>query len=349
MTKVSLIDLTKKYPQTKHPAVEHLSLEIEPGKIVALLGPSGCGKTSTLKMAAGLLSPDSGDVLFDGLSVLNVPAERRDAVMVFQEHSLFPFMSVGENIGFGLKVRHLDKQAILSRVEQMLELVQLPGLSEKKPAELSGGQRQRVALARALIIEPKLLLLDEPLANLDAHLRDEMRSLILDVQKKTAITTLVVTHDQEEAVLLADHIALMFDGSLVHYAPPEELFQRPRNERAARFFGARNFIPAVKKGLQAVTPAGSFVLDPVKVGTVPDGEFLLTIRPEHIRLEEKEGCNTFSVKLASAIFAGTHTRYKILMNGLELEALKDVDSFPLKPWGRLNITFPPEHIWLLPR
>jgi ABC-type Fe3+/spermidine/putrescine transport system ATPase subunit len=211
------------------------------------------------------LQPDAGDIRLDGKSVLSLPPERRSTVMVFQEHALFPFMSVGSNVGFGLRVRGVGKAEIQRRVDQMLQLVQLPGVAGRSPRELSGGQQQRVALARALITEPKLLLLDEPLANLDAWLRDEMRNLILSVQRQTGVTTLVVTHDQEEAVMLADRIALMFDGRIAHYGPPLELFQQPRSRRAAAFFGGKNFIPAVREGALAHTALGDFVLDPANL------------------------------------------------------------------------------------
>jgi ABC-type Fe3+/spermidine/putrescine transport system ATPase subunit len=349
MTLIGLHGLTKSYHPRSRPAVSDLSLDVGPGEIVAFLGPSGCGKTTTLKMIAGLLSPTSGDILFDGESVLRVPAERRNAVMVFQEHTLFPFMSVGENIGFGLQVRGIDKRSIGRKVDGLLEMVQLPGIATKRPQELSGGQRQRVALARALITEPRLLLLDEPLANLDAHLRDEMRNLILSVQKQTGVTTIVVTHDQEEAVLLADRIALLFDGELRHYAPPIDLFQRPRSERAARFFGGRNFIPAHRRGLTVQTPFGKFDLNHSAANAIPEGECTLTIRPEHIRIGAAEGPNTLEGILSSCIFIGIHTRCMIKAGDLELEVFKGVDSTMVREGGNLRLHFPREHLWLFPR
>ncbi|SVA92633.1 uncharacterized protein METZ01_LOCUS145487, partial [marine metagenome] len=203
-----LSNLSQHYPNTEQPALDRLNLDIESGQLNALLGPSGCGKTTAMKMIAGILMPTGGDILFDGDSVLSTPAERRGAVMVFQNYLLFPYMSVGDNVGFGLKMARVDKSTIKKKVLEMLELVQLPGVEDRKPSQLSGGQQQRIALARALIVEPKILLLDEPLSNLDAHLRDEMRELIRGIQRKMGITTVFVTHDQEEAVMLADKIAL---------------------------------------------------------------------------------------------------------------------------------------------
>ena len=349
MTRVTLDRLTKLYPATRHAAVDRLSLEIEPGEIVALLGPSGCGKTTTLKMIAGLLQPTSGDILFNGVSVRTVAAEKRDAVMVFQEHALFPFMRIGQNVGFGLQVRGLEGREIARKVDEMLDLVRLPGIAKRRPQEISGGQQQRVALARALVTQPKLLLLDEPLANLDAHLRDEMRALILDIQRQTGITTVIVTHDQQEAVLLADRIALMFDGVLQHYAEPIELFQHPINEQEARFFGGLNFIPAVRRGNVAETPIGDFQLDSDSLPHLPEGEVVMTIRPEHIRVGAPPGPNCVAGRLFLCIFIGTHTRCQVKVGDFELEAMKGIDSMMLDEGSEINIHFPPEHIWLFPR
>ena len=178
MTQVTLSALTKRFDEKSPPAVDRLDLEIESGKLTALLGPSGCGKTTTMKMIAGLLRPTSGDISFSGRSILSIPPEDRGAVMVFQNYLLFPYMTIAENIGFGLKMRKVDRRETKSRVRDMLDLVQLPGFEERKPRQLSGGQQQRIALARALIVQPNVLLLDEPLSNLDAHLRDEMRELL---------------------------------------------------------------------------------------------------------------------------------------------------------------------------
>ncbi len=356
MTRLQISGLSKRFSTHAQPAVDNIDLEIDSGEIVALLGPSGCGKTTTLKMMAGLLEPDAGDIRLDGKSLLSLPPERRSAVMVFQEHALFPFMSVGGNVGFGLRVRGVGKAEIGRRVQQMLELVQLPNVAGRSPRELSGGQQQRVALARALVTEPKLLLLDEPLANLDAWLRDEMRSLILSVQRQTGVTTIVVTHDQEEAVMLADRIALMFDGRIAHFGSPMELFQRPRSKKAAGFFGGKNFIPASREGHIAHTAIGDFKLDPANLESMPEGKAILTIRPEHLSVNglspgsfpgNSHG-NTISGRLDSCIFLGTHTRCIVSAGGFRLEALKSVDSTMLQEGGPLSLHLPPEHIWLFP-
>ena len=202
MSDLIISNLHKSFPGMDRPAVHNLSLDINTGDLIAFLGPSGCGKTTILKMITGLFQPDSGDIILDNASLLPIATEKRGVVMVFQDYLLFPYMNVNENVGFALKMKGVDKEKIDEKVKDMLELVKLPDIGNRKPKQLSGGQQQRVALARALISKPKLLLLDEPLSNLDAHLRDEMRELIVTIQKKLNVTTVFVTHDQEEAVFI---------------------------------------------------------------------------------------------------------------------------------------------------
>ena len=227
MTNVSIKNLTKIYQGSTVPSLKNLSLEINSGTLTSIIGPSGCGKTTTLKIIAGLINHTSGDVAFDGKSVLQVKPEKRGAVMVFQNHLLFPYMNIHENIGFGLRMRNLNKIEINKQIFEMIDLVKLPNIENRMPKELSGGEQQRVALARALIVQPKVLLLDEPLSNLDNHLRIEMRNLITDLQKKFEITTIFVTHDQEEAVEISDKIALVLTGELEQFDQPENFFKRP--------------------------------------------------------------------------------------------------------------------------
>jgi len=219
--------LTHRYPRAGEPALSDLSLAVEPGELVAFLGPSGCGKTTALKAIAGLLQPTSGDVLVDGHPVSGVPSEKRGMAMVFQKPLLFPHMTVGANVGFGLRMRSVSPGETRRRVEEALSRVRMEGFAERRPDELSGGQQQRVALARALVTEPRLLLLDEPLSNLDASLRKEMRQLVKEVQREGGYTTVFVTHDQEEAVVLADRIALLFEGRLRMYDRPQAFYDRP--------------------------------------------------------------------------------------------------------------------------
>jgi len=348
MTQVNLRHLRKLYPGAQIAAVDDLSLEVPSGRLIAFLGPSGCGKTTTLKMIAGLIPPSGGEITFDGQDVSAVPAEKRGAVMVFQNYLLFPYMSIGDNVGFGLKMRGEDKAVIKKRVGEMLELVKLPDIASRRPTQLSGGQQQRVALARALITNPNVLLLDEPLSNLDAHLRDEMRELIVSIQRDLEVTTIFVTHDQEEAVLLADQVALMFDGELKQYAAPEEFYQRPVSERAARFFGGVNFIPAERKAEQILTPIGDFSFQAANRETAPTGKANLTIRPEQLKLNEDGAANTVSGKVRSRIYVGTYTRYKILIGEYEVEVIRTADMpGDINEGDEVRVTFPADRMWLV--
>ena len=347
MTQVDLLALNKVFRgKDEVHAVRDLDLGIASGKITALLGPSGCGKTTTLKMIAGLLNPTSGQVHFDGESVLNIPAEKRGAAMVFQNYLLFPYMTVGENVGFGLRMRHVDKKVIAGRVSEMLELVHLPGLEDRRPKQLSGGQQQRIALARALIIQPKVLLLDEPLSNLDAHLRDEMRELILSIQRQLGITSIFVTHDQEEAVVLADSIALMFDGRLQQFDVPNTFYERPASAQIARFFGGVNFLKGTKRGEQVETSLGTLTVNPQPIA---DGPVTLTARPENLRLGEGPD-NAVQARIRSHVYVGTHTRFMVEADDYHFEVVGDaasVDRF--RDGDTLPLQFPSGKIWLVPQ
>lgn len=357
MTQVNLIHLSKTYEGAQALALRELSLELASERITALLGPSGCGKTTLLKLIAGLLHPDQGDITFDGESVLNVPAERRGAVMVFQNHLLFPYLSVGENVGFGLKMQGVDAPTIRRRVADMLELVQLPGYEKRRPRQLSGGQQQRVALARALVVQPRVLLLDEPLSNLDAHLRGEMRELILAVQRQLGVTTIFVTHDQEQAITLADQIALMFEGRLHQFGRPQAFYERPASVRVARFFGGTNFVPGRKHGPQVETALGIFHCP--GPSSHPDGPVTLTIRPEHLHL----GQNGFQQNVAEAtiqscLYLGGTARFKLQATCLEPSRKAGQTVIPLEivtstahleqfsEGQRVTLHFPPDKIWL---
>ena len=289
MSRVELKALSKQFHAVT--AVKQLDLTVNSGELVALLGPSGCGKTTTMRMIAGLLAPTSGDILFDGRSVLTIPPERRGAVMVFQKHLLFPHMNVAENIGFGLKMRGVAKAAIERRVSAMLDLVQLGGFEKRRAHALSGGQQQRVALARALVIEPQVLLLDEPLANLDANLRLEMRRLIRNLQQTLGITMIFVTHDQEEAVMLADRVALLMDGILHQYAAPRAFYECPQSTAVARFFRNENFLPGIKRGNQVQTAVG--LVEIQATDHIADGSVILTIRPEQVQIVPAKTTNAF--------------------------------------------------------
>jgi ABC-type Fe3+/spermidine/putrescine transport system ATPase subunit len=346
MTRVSLDHLTKRFGPVV--GVDDLSIDIESGEVVALLGPSGCGKTTTLRMIAGLLEPTSGDVLFDGRSVLAVPAERRGAVMVFQKHLLFPTMSVAANVGFGLRMRKVSRAEEVRRADELLELVRLPGIGNRKAHELSGGQQQRVALARALVVGPKLLLLDEPLANLDANLRIEMRELIRSIQEELGITSIFVTHDQEEAVMLADRVALMFAGVLQQCDRPSAFYERPRSAAVADFFRNPNLLDGVREGSTVSTAAGELVVDPLVVGQ-GGGPVLVTVRPEEVELVEDDNQNQNRVEavVRSNIYVGTRRRLIVSLAGSEwhVDAPADLTS---SEGDTVALRLPPDKIWLLP-
>lgn len=343
MTHVSIKSLTKIYPRAAKPSLDRLSLEIASGELTALLGPSGCGKTTTLKMIAGLLAPTSGDVTFDGRSVLKDPPEDRGVVMVFQNHLLFPYMTVADNIGFGLKMRKVPKSQIDTRVTDMLARVKLPDLGHRRPSELSGGQQQRVALARALIVQPKVLLLDEPLSNLDAHLRFEMRDLIRSLQSELGITTIFVTHDQVEAVVLADRVALILDGALRQYDKAEMFYKRPADEAVARFFGGHNFVPGRSDGGVFQSALGKLNL-PEGARTGPGK---LTFRPESVKIGSAHE-NTVSARLADCIYLGTQTRLRLVAGDVDIVAVLTPDQAEgLKIGATVPISLPRSALWVL--
>ena len=322
------------------PALENLSLAVEPGELVALLGPSGCGKTTALKVVAGLLRPTSGDVRVGGRSIVGTPPERREAAMVFQRPLLFPHMSVARNVGFGLKMRGAPKDETGSRVREALRRVRMEGFADRAPEELSGGQQQRVALARALVTEPRLLLLDEPFSALDANLREEMRDLVLRLQREGGHTTVFVTHDQEEAVVLADRIALVFDGRLQMYDEPEAFYDRPATREVARFFGATNFIEGRAENGSVQTPLGRLSL----TNPAPPGDVTLTIRPEAVRLEDGE--NSFTARVASAAYLGTQVHYELRTEGTTLRAALP-PHVRLAVGGEVTARLPAGSLWAL--
>lgn len=343
MTTLVLKDLTRRFADVV--AVNKVNLEVQSGELVAFLGPSGCGKTTTLRMITGLLVPTDGQILFDGKSVLTVPTEKRGAVMVFQKHLLFPTMNVGDNVGFGLRMRGVPKAEREARVREMLALVKLPGFEKRQAHELSGGQQQRVALARGLIIEPKVLLLDEPLANLDANLRLEMRELIRSIQQKLKITTIFVTHDQEEAVMLADRIALMFDGVLQQYDTPHAFYERPRTMQVARFFRNENLLKGTKEGDIVHTALGTLTIHPQQ-HSFPDGNVLLTVRPENIQLYPTTNENQLQGAILSKVYMGTHTQLQIDLAGQIWHITASANS-DVRVGDVMSIGLPKERIWLL--
>ncbi len=339
MTVVRLINLSKYYPNNIQ-AVQDFSLTIKQGERLALLGPSGCGKTTLLRMIAGLTQPDRGDILFDGESILQLPPQKRGAVMIFQQHQLFPFMSVADNIAFGLKVQRLDRRCIVRKIDEALEMVQLGGYHKRIPDQLSGGERQRVALARALILKPKILLLDESLSSLDAALKKELRLVIRQLQREANITTIFVTHDQDEAVHIADRIALMMAGRLKQVDQPLHFYERPADRQVAQFFGGVNFLPAKKVGAQVQTPIGLLDINP----SLSDGDRIATIRPEAIQIGTK-GHNNILVRVQSFSYG------KLLTQCPQQQTFLQITPPPystFQPDEEIMIHIPKYSIWLLP-
>lgn len=295
MGQLELRQLTKRYSNRSAAAVENLNLTINQGELMVLLGPSGCGKTTTLRLIAGLIEPSAGEIFLNGRSVLKMPPERRDAVMVFQDDALFPFMTVGENVAFGLKMRRVNRHEAGKRVVEALAAVQLKGWESRWPTQLSGGQKQRVALARALVVRPQILLLDEPLTHLDRPLRRELREMVCRLQRDFNITTLFVTHDQAEAFSLADRIGIMFDGRLRQTGSPRHLYERPADLDVARFLGDCNILPGVKTGRTVTTAIGRLEIAPLPIN---DGAVLITVRPEAIQIGSN-GHNNFTARIDS--------------------------------------------------
>ena len=344
MTALAVQGLSLTYPGAVRPALAGLTLDVPAGSLTALLGPSGCGKTTALRIIAGLLTPDAGDVRLAGASITALPPEARGVVMVFQNPLLFAHLNVADNIGFGLRMRHLPKAQVAARVAQMLEMVQLPGLGARKPGALSGGQAKRVALARALILQPKVLLLDEPLSSLDAQLRAEMRSLIRGLQRKLRITTVFVTHDQEEAVVLADRIGLLLDGQLCQYDAPQMLYQRPATMAVARFFGGRNFVPGRAAGGVFDSALGPLTLPPGML----QGSGVLTIRPEAVGVGPAAQ-NRLQAMVTDLAFLGTQTRLMLTVGALALEALVSPGVAQGITAGQtLPVHLPPDALWVMP-
>ena len=266
-----------------HAVVDAVDLEVRPGELIVLLGPSGCGKTTTLRMIAGFLPPSAGDIRLNGSSITGLPPYRRDIGIVFQSYALFPHLTVARNIAFGLEMRRQASGEIATRVDEMLRLVKLEAFADRLPRQLSGGQQQRVALARALAFHPKLLLLDEPLSNLDAALRQDMAREIRLLQRRGGITTIMVTHDQLEAMALADRLVVMRDGKVQQIGAPEDLHARPANSFVARFIGGSNILAGtLEAGARLHLADGSALVLAASYGAA--GSATLAVRPDAIRL-----------------------------------------------------------------
>ncbi|MGH9452493.1 MAG: ABC transporter ATP-binding protein [Terriglobia bacterium] len=324
------------------PVLRNVCLEIEAGELVAVLGPSGCGKTTLLKVIAGLLHPSKGDIQLGDQSVTLVPAEKRGAVAVFQKPLLFPHLTVAENVGFGLKMRKTVKADVVRRVAEILRLVQLDGLERKRPAELSGGQEQRVSLARALVTEPRVLLLDEPFTALDVGLRAEMRTLVRSLQRRLHITTIFITHDQEEGGVVADRIALLLNGSIEQFGTPRDLYASPRTARAASFFGWM-VLAGERNGASIETPVGDF---PVSLSASSSPAPLgckIAFHPANARLATQHTDSSLITeanlpgKLETIVDLGIRMRYAVRLQSGELLEVEGNPSTEIAPIAEFHI------------
>jgi ABC-type Fe3+/spermidine/putrescine transport system ATPase subunit len=342
MTIVNITSITKTYSNQPAPVLKDFSLSMNDGEMVALLGPSGSGKSTLLKLITGIERPDSGDIQFDGLSILGIDPNKRGAVLMFQKAYLFPFLNVAENVGFGLRMQAVSPDVIRKEVTHMLELIGLPGIEKRKPAQLSGGEQQRVALARALVIKPKLFLLDEPLNSLDTAVRLNLQEAIRNLQRELGITTILVTHDLGEAMSMSDRLALLLNGRVVAVESPESLFYRPPNVAAAQFVGVTTFLNGKQANGRFETVHGMLDLDCSPEKTC---ETTFAIRPEHIRVQKEEGKNTFSGVVKDCIFRGEFVEYQVAVDSRIIMARMPMPA-TLYPHGeQVKVCLPAEHLF----
>lgn len=344
MAEIVLDNLTRHYPRQPAPAIADVSLTVQSGELLALLGPSGSGKSTILKLIAGIDTPDNGDIRFDGQTILPIPANRRGAAMMFQKAYLFPFLTIADNIGFGLKVQGVRRNTIRSEVARMLDLIELPGFEKRYPAQLSGGEQQRVALARALIIEPRVLLLDEPLSSLDTTVRHTLQEVIRRIQRDMQITTMLVTHDLSEAIAMSDRTALLLNRSIGVCDRPNRLFQRPPTRQAAQFVGISTFLRGHASGTTLTLHDTTFRILPSDNSATPS-EKLFAIRPEHMRLLDSPQENCLYGTVESLLYKGEYTEYHIATTYDTIRA-RDYHPQPRYQCGdSVYIYFPVEHIF----
>ena len=333
---IRLEDIVKRFGTLE--AASHVSLDIRDGELFTLLGPSGCGKTTILRLIGGFHKPDGGEIYFGDRAVTSIPPYERNIGMVFQNYALWPHMTITDNITYGLKLKKFSKSEIAGKVSQVLKLVNLTGLEKRYPGQLSGGQQQRVALARALVLNPDVLLLDEPLSNLDAKIRIQVRAEIRKLQKELRITTIYVTHDQEEALTLSDRIAVIDHGKLQQIGAPRDLYERPQNAFVADFIGINNLIPGDVREFDA---AGKWMKVQTQAGPLlclsherfkPGDRCIVSVRPETASISQEEnphdGLNVIGGTVSFASYIGNTIRYDVEM---KQDILFKVDI--QNPWG----------------
>jgi ABC-type Fe3+/spermidine/putrescine transport system ATPase subunit len=349
--KIALRSVSKQFSAVA--AVDRATVDIGDGELFTLLGPSGCGKTTLLRLIAGFYRPDGGEIWFGERRVDGLAPYARNIGMVFQNYALWPHMTVAANITYGLKLRKLAPAEIERRLAEGLRKTNLAGLAGRYPGQLSGGQQQRVALARALVLNPDILLLDEPLSNLDAKIRVQVRAEIRTLQKELGITTVYVTHDQEEALSLSDRVAVMRDGVILQTAPPRELYERPRSRFVADFVGVNNFVPGVFRELVGGHAAGEIALGAVR-GMAADGvatgrRCVLAVRPENLTLGDRAD-NTVEARVVLASYLGNAVRYDVEAAAgvrLKVDVRDPLHHEALMAGQRVHLGFPADHALVL--
>jgi iron(III) transport system ATP-binding protein len=336
-------------------AVDHVDLEVQKGDLVTLLGPSGCGKTTTLRMIAGFEIPTSGSIHIDGEDVSTTPPNQRPTTMVFQNYALFPHMTVFENIAYGLKIRRDPADDIRRKTAEIMGLVGLEGFEGRSPAQLSGGQQQRVSLARSLIMEPKVLLLDEPLSNLDAKLRVSTRLEIRKIQQRVGITSVYVTHDQEEAMTLSDRVVIMHEGKIMQLGTPQEIYAHPVNRFVADFIGKANFIKGhvgsmgPGNALEIELMGKTIAIDAQKDAFTEGASVLLVLRPEAVRLESKKP-DTLTGIIREAVYLGSQMVYEVDMadNIITVEVANPQEHTVFKTGEEVTLVLEEKNLHILP-
>ena len=347
---VQLVDLVKRFSDVT--AVAGINLDMPPGEFFSLLGPSGCGKTTTLRLIAGFERPDEGQILLDGVDMAQTPPHKRNVNTVFQNYALFPHLTVADNVAFGLKYKRVTKQERQRTVGEALALVQLGGFESRRPGQLSGGQQQRVALARALSVRPRLLLLDEPLSNLDANLRVLMREEIKRLQRELRLTVAYVTHDQEEAMSISDRIAVMRAGRIEQIGTPAHIYERPATEFVAGFVGTATFLDgevarADADGCVLRTAFGVMALRGFRAGLAPGARVKLVVRPEAVRfspVDSPDGTAALAGKIVGLSYTGAVARYWVEVSGTRLAVdLHDPGhSSQYTEGDRVSVQLPPD-------
>jgi iron(III) transport system ATP-binding protein len=350
-TSITIDQLVKRFGATE--AVRGVSLKVENGQLFFLLGPSGCGKTTLLRMIAGLTEPSEGAVRFGDRDVTRIAPNKRNVGMVFQSYALWPHMTVRQNVAFGLKVRKVSATDRNARVDKALEAVRMQGYAERKPAQLSGGQQQRVALARALVIEPDVLLLDEPLSNLDASLRLEMRQEIRRLCTETGITTVYVTHDQVEALSMADTVAVLRDGAVEQVGPPRELYDRPQSRFVAGFLGETNFLPArivERKGNVVVLEceAGRIASSTISGSTPDSGEVVCSVRPESFSFVDSSADLALTGDVLETMFLGATAQSTVNLVGDIRVRVSELNPRERFRSGEARLSVDPSDVIVLP-